>query len=130
MGASSYGTAGASPRLPLGVAVISVVVGIVGAILLIIGVAFLLYGTVGAFSGLTLFGASLIGGIVLIVFSVILLVTASGLWHLELWALVLSLVVIGVLLLFYLLSGRIISFAGILFVVVFVYLIAVHREFV
>jgi hypothetical protein len=112
------------------VAVISIVVGIIGAVLLIIGIAFLLYGTVGAFTGLTLFGATLIGGIVLTVFSIVLLTTASGLWHLELWALVLSLVVIGVLLLYYGVSGQFVSLSGIFFLVIFVYLIAVHREFV
>jgi hypothetical protein len=128
---SGYASPMSSDRLPIGVAILAVLIGIVGLFLVLIGLfvalAFGLFG--GAFHSAELFGAGLIGGILLLIFGVILLVVASGLWHQELWALVLSLIVIGILIVSAFLSGVIVSLYGIVLVLLFVYLLVVNRHF-
>ena len=116
--------------LPLGVAHLAVLIGIIGFLLLIAGILILAVAGYGAYFGsAALFGASLLGGILLIVFAVILLVVASGLWHQEIWALALSIIVVVILLISGALNGLFLSLYWIVLLVILVYLIAVRNRF-
>ena len=116
-------------RLPLGVAILAVLIGLFGVFYLLIGVLVVLVVAVG--SGLIphLLGTGLLAGALLIVLGVVLLVVAAGLWHLELWALVLSILVVGALWLSDVVSGSWLSLRAIIALLLLVYLVAVHREF-
>lgn len=89
----SYGT----PGLPLGVAIIAILVGIVGAFLFVGGLIVMLASVVhtissGQFAGW--FGNTLLAGIITLVFGIILLAVAFGLWGQELWAFALAVLVL------------------------------------
>ncbi len=122
----------AYPRTrPLGVAILAVLVGLFGLILVLSGllalvgavaISYLGRGFVG-YGGLPLFA---VGAIVLIL-GVIVLASALGLWHLRMWALVLAVIISFIELLSYALSAQFLGFAIVL--VIFVYLIAVRRHF-
>jgi hypothetical protein len=116
--------------LPLGVAIISVLIGLLGIFLLVVGVILLVYGAAGALEGLAYFGASAFGGILLLVLAIILVAVATGLWNLELWALVLSIIVVGGLWILEIVSGHLISIGSLILFLLLVYLVAVHRNFV
>jgi hypothetical protein len=115
--------------LPLGVAILAVLIGIVGALFLIASILLLLFSGVVYFHAAALFGYSLLGAILLLIVGIILLVVASGLWHLELWALVLSIIVLLVLLANNVVQGAIISLSTLVLALLLVYLVAVHRHF-
>ena len=115
-------------NLPLGVAIIAVLIGLFGVFLLVISVLLFL------FTGLiphstAYFGVSLIGELLLFIFGVVLLVVATGLWDQELWALVLSIIVIGFLFVGDLLNGTLLTLGGLVTLLLLIYLIAVHRHF-
>jgi hypothetical protein len=116
-------------RLPIGVAIIAVLIALFGIVLLLVGILLLIFGAAGLFAGLAFFGAGLVGGIILIILSLIVLAIASGLWNLELWALVLSIIVVGALWILDVLSGNLFSLGSLILFVLLVYLIAVHRNF-
>jgi hypothetical protein len=84
-------------RLPLGVAILAILIGIFGFFVLLAGVLLLVFGTglaVGA-GTLTIFGSSgTIAGLVLLLVGVLTLAVASGLWDQELWALALAVLVL------------------------------------
>ncbi len=119
-------------RRPLGVSILAVLVGIYGVVL-ILGGLLLLVGSV-ALSALG-FGPHFLGlvgvlaGAVVLIVGLIILGVALGLWHLRLWALVLALIVTFVELLGYAVGGNFVSFGFIFSLIIFVYLIAVHRHF-
>ncbi|MGI0052807.1 MAG: hypothetical protein ACREC5_07435 [Thermoplasmata archaeon] len=122
--------AGASSKLPLGVAVLAILIGVVGLLYVISGLLLIL--GFAALFGFTL-SAGLVGGLVALVVGIVLLVVASGLWDLELWALALA-----VLVLLFLLAEnafRIFTGAGgsslalLIEVVLLIYLIAVSSHF-
>ena len=54
--------------------------------LLIVGIAVL--------GGFAVYGAGLLGGVIALIIGIVLLVVASGLWDLEMWALALALLVL------------------------------------
>jgi uncharacterized membrane protein len=94
-----YGT----PGLPLGVAIIAILVGIIGAFLFVGGIIVVLGNLVHAiYSGQfdTWFGTTLLAGIVTLIFGLILLAVAFGLWDQALWAYALAVLVLIVSLLF------------------------------
>ena len=121
------------PSRPLGVAILAVLIGIVGFVVLIIGILLLAVGGAGAFThafSLEVLGFG--GGIVLTIFGLILLGVALGLWHQRMWALVLSILVVGLLLVSEFISRGIAALAtisGIVLLILLIYLIAVHRHF-
>jgi hypothetical protein len=121
----------AAPSRPLGVAILAVLVGIYGflvfiaGLLVLAGVAVSRFLEVAKFSGVS----GLITGIVVIIIGLIIMGVAVGLWHLRMWALVLALIVTFIDLILYALAGNYISLGFILALIVFVYLIAVHRHF-
>lgn len=130
---SSYsGTSVSIGRLPLGVAIISVLVGIVGFLLLLDGLVVLLLNVAILNLGTTNSGAmatynQLYDGTILTIFGGVLLGTALGLWDQRLWALVLAIIVSFLVLVFELLTGGILGI--VLATLLFVYLVAVHRHF-
>lgn len=116
-------------HLPLGVAILAVLIGLIGVIYLVVGLLRVLTVAVPSDAVPHLLGAGLLGGLVLLVVGAILLLIASGLWHLELWALVLCLIVVGALWLSDLLDGALLSLGGVVLLLLLIYLVAVHREF-
>jgi hypothetical protein len=116
-------------RLPLGVAIIAVLVGIFGFFVLLLGVLIALLGVgLGLGGGSTVFGlGGVIGGLIILIIGLVILAVAYGLWNQELWALVLAIIV----LLFYgaveFVSRSWFGFA--IVVILLVYLVAVSNHF-
>jgi hypothetical protein len=81
-------------RLPLGVAIIAVLVGIFGFFVLLAGLLIALVGIgFGLATGTTVFGATgAVAGLILFVIGAIILAVAFGLWDQELWALVIAII--------------------------------------
>ncbi|HXY12776.1 MAG TPA: hypothetical protein VEJ85_04700 [Thermoplasmata archaeon] len=126
--------ASAYPELerPLGVAILAVLVGIFGAILLVAGLLFLVNVAVVAILGIpsSIGGESLfVSSIILIVVGLIILGLALGLWHLRMWALVLTLLFVIFELVSFGLARDFLTFGFIFAFILFVYLLAVHRHF-
>ncbi|HTT35711.1 MAG TPA: hypothetical protein VMH78_07585 [Thermoplasmata archaeon] len=115
---------------PLGVAVLAVLIGLLGALFLVAGLVVLLFSTLVGLAGIAFFGAGLVGGLLLFLAGVVLLVVAFGLWRLEMWALALSVIVIGLLWIADVVSGRILSIEAIVLLLLLVYLVLVRRHFV
>jgi hypothetical protein len=116
-------------RLPLGVAIISVLVGIFGFIVLIAGLLLLLLGVgLGLASGTSVFGLTgVVAGLFVLIVGAVILAVAFGLWDQELWALVLAIIA---LLVFGAIEFFSRSWLGLLVVVVLlVYLVAVSNHF-
>ncbi|MCI4317631.1 MAG: hypothetical protein L3J96_03755 [Thermoplasmata archaeon] len=84
-------------QLPLGVAVLAVLIGILGVFILLGGAILLVLGTGVAFGSgtVTVFGSSgAIAGLILLIAGILTLAVATGLWDQELWALALAVVVL------------------------------------
>ena len=120
-----------SGHLPIGVAIIAVLLGIFGFVLLIIGILGLLGFAVSFFGGFAYFGATgLVASVIVLIVSLIILSVAFGLWNQELWALVLAIIVVGALWILDVLADKLISLSSLILFVLLVYLIAVHRNFI
>ena len=119
------------PRLPLGVAVVSVLIAAFGVVLLLAGLLFLLATVVGAyvpasleiFQSIDLYGAS-----ILAILGAALIGIATSLWRQETWALWTTLVLVFATSAYLFFTGQI-SVLFLVFVVLFVYLISVRRYF-
>ena len=118
---------------PLGVALLAVIIGLFGALFTIVGLLLMLASAfLGVYHPTLDFGfhlltsSLLVAGLFLLIFGVIMLALASGLWHLEQWALVLSIIVFGILFILDLLSG---SLTAILWGLLLVYLVLVRNHF-
>ncbi|MCI4366972.1 MAG: hypothetical protein L3K08_04390 [Thermoplasmata archaeon] len=118
-------------QLPLGVAILAVLIGIFGAVILVVGLLVLLAIAGLALSGVvvtSVFGATgVVAGLIIVIVGAVILAVATGLWDQELWALVLAILV----LLFY---GAAEFFSGNWFGLaivglLLVYLVAVSRHF-
>ena len=116
-------------HLPIGVAIIAVLMGILGFILLVVGILLLVGFAIGTAGGFAVFGTGLEGVVILIIVSIVVLAVAFGLWNLELWALVLAIIVVGALWVLDVIGGQLISLGSLILLVLLVYLIAVHRNF-
>jgi hypothetical protein len=83
-------------RLPLGVAILSILIGIFGAFVLAIGLlGFLLGLSAGAAAGVGVLGLpGTIASLVVLLIGGVILAVAAGLWDQELWALALALIVL------------------------------------
>jgi hypothetical protein len=118
-------------RLPLGVAILAILIGIFGFFVLIDGLLLLLTVAGVSLGGLgvtSVFGATgIVAAIIIVIIGLVILGTAVGLWNQELWALVLAILV----LLFY----AVVEFVGsawlslLIVVLLLVYLVAVSRHF-
>jgi hypothetical protein len=118
-------------NLPLGVAIISVLIGIFGFFVLVGGLLLLLsiagYG-LGLVWVSSVFGTTgTIAGIIIVIIGLVILGVAVGLWNQELWALVIAILVLLVYAALEFLSA---SWLGLLIVVLLIiYLAAVSRHF-
>lgn len=119
------------PRpLPLGVALLAILIGLFGVLLLIIGLAVVaLAGLASLASALGVFGlVGILAGLFLLLLGGILLAVALGLWHQQLWALVLCFLVVGLFVVSDVLSGNY-SWGFLIDLVLLVYLAVVSRDF-
>jgi len=134
---SGYATA--APRLPLGVAVLAVLTGLVGALILLAGVVIVLVAlfAIASAGWIAPFGTGMIAGLITLIVGAVVLVVATGLWDRELWAFVLAVIVTGAGVLWFI--GRplwdgggvtsIETLPALVFGTVFVYLLAVENHF-
>jgi hypothetical protein len=121
---------------PLGVALLSVLVGLYGILWVVLG-ALVLAGVaigaaeryLGAVTSLGSVTAPLVVGLILFVVGLVILGIALALWRLRLWALVLALLVLVFEMVVDGLAGNFYSLGFILAVILFVYLLAVSRHF-
>ncbi len=128
-GAPERVTAYGIGRLPLGVAIIAVLVGIFGFFVLLAGLLIALVGFgFGIAAGSTVFGATgALAGLILFVIGAIILAVAFGLWDQELWALVLAIIA---LLFFAIAEFTTSAWLGLLVAVLLIaYLVAVSNHF-
>lgn len=119
------------PRLPLGVAIVSVIVAALAVVMVLAGVLFFL----GAFvpsvvpTSLEIFSAiDLYGAGILIVLGAALLGVATSLWDQETWALWTTIVLVFATAAYLFFTGSI-TVLFLIFVVLFLYLISVRRYF-
>jgi hypothetical protein len=117
--------------LPLGVAILAILIGIFGFFVLLVGVLALVFGTGLALTGMgtvTAFGfGGAIAGLIVFIIGLVILGVAVGLWNQELWALALAVIV---LLLYGVIEFLAMSWVALLIVVfLLVYLFAVSRHF-
>jgi hypothetical protein len=120
------------PRsLPVGVAVLSVLVGLYGLILFVVGLLLFVKIGVSSYLGLpSTFGLAgyTLAALVTVV-GLIIVGIAVALWRLRLWALVLGLLFLIYELVAYAYAGHYLSVGFLLALVIFLYLIAVNRHF-
>jgi hypothetical protein len=119
---------------PLGVAILAVLIGIYGflvflfGLLLAVGSAAL--SSIGSSSTSHFLGTSgVIAGVISAIIGLIVLGLAVGLWHLRMWALVLTLLFLVFEMVVNALNGTYISFGFIVSLLLFLYLLAVNRHF-
>ncbi|MCI4372538.1 MAG: hypothetical protein L3K02_02685 [Thermoplasmata archaeon] len=125
------------PRRPFGVSLIAFLLGLYGFFTLLAGILVAVLANYSlAFSGTTLFGVTgIYVGVVLVIFGLIEMGVAVGLWHLSMWALV-----VAVLVLLYEVLTPLIGiglyhagYGGIVGIIIplilLVYLVAVRRHF-
>jgi len=117
--------------LPVGVAILSILVGIYGFILFVVGLLLFAKIAVSSYLGLpSTFGLAgyELAAIVTII-GLIILGIGVALWRLRLWALVLGLLFLIWEMFTYAYAGHYVSLGFIFALVIFLYLIAVHRHF-
>jgi hypothetical protein len=119
---------------PIGVAILSVLIGIYGFIVFLLGLLIVVGSTVlGSLGKTNLFGnfgvGDVTGGLILLIIGLIILGLAVGLWHLRMWALVLTILFLVVEMIIYGLASDFVSFGFIVAVLLFIYLLAVSRHF-
>jgi len=117
--------------LPIGVAILSVLVGLYGFAVFVIGLLIAVKISVSTYLGVpTTFGFTGIelGALVAIV-GLVLLGIGVALWRLRLWALVLGLLFLLYEMVSYAYAGHYASFGFVLALVIFIYLLAVNRHF-
>jgi hypothetical protein len=116
---------------PILVSILAVLIGLYGFILFLLGLLVAVGSTVfSSFGGNTLFGYSgVLGGIIILVVGLIILGLAVGLWHLRLWALVLTLLFLAFEMVVYGLQHAFLTFGFIVSLLLFIYLLAVSRHF-
>jgi hypothetical protein len=119
------------PRLPIGVAIISILVAIFAVVMVLAGLLFLLAQFVGNFvpPSLEIFTSiDVWGAAILVILGAVLLGVATSLWRQETWALWTTIILVfGTCA--YLFFTDSITVLFLVFVVLFVYLIAVRRYF-
>jgi hypothetical protein len=138
-----YGT----PGLPLGVAIIAVLVGIIGAFILIGGCVVVvagLFSTISSGQFGDWFGHTLLAGLITIILGLILLAVAFGLWDQALWAYVIALLVMIVAFLWdvgrpiynsranvtaSVVASAVFTIPAIVTLVILIYLLLVHEHF-
>ncbi|HTW76249.1 MAG TPA: hypothetical protein VMG14_00585 [Thermoplasmata archaeon] len=136
---SGYANAPVVPGLPLGVAVLAVLTGLVGAFLLfggILVVAVALFG-IASLGWASMFGTGLFAGLIVLLVGAVILAVASGLWDQEMWAYVLAVIVTGAAALWFVARplwdggglASVETLPALVSGVLFVYLLAVKNHF-
>jgi hypothetical protein len=121
-----------APRRPLGVAILAFLVGLFAILIIFVGAAIIAAATVPSVLGVpsSFFGTQhAVGGLIVLIIGLIILGLALGLWHLRMWALVLTLIFVFLVIVSYAYGGAWISFGFLLSVILFIYLIAVNHHF-
>jgi hypothetical protein len=119
------------PGLPIGVAILAVLIGIVGILFIVAGVLLAVLGISLHLSLAAVSGYSpLIVGVILLIIGLIILGVAVGLWDQRLWALVLAIIVFGLYFVSDAIEGAYFSLGAIISLILVIYLIAVHRHFI
>ncbi len=117
--------------LPIGVAVLAILIGIVGFFFLLVGVL-AIFGIL-FFHSYLLFGGGLLAALITLIVGIVLLAVAGGLWNQELWALALAILVLVILLAWnlydFLFGGHFSILSIVIEAVLLVYLIAVSNRF-
>jgi len=119
------------PRLPVGVAIVSVLIAAFGVVMLLAGLLFLLASIAGDVvpSSLEIFQSiDLYGAAILAILGAALIGIATSLWRQETWALWTTLVLVFATSAYLFFTGSI-TVLFLIFVVLFVYLISVRRYF-
>jgi len=119
------------PRLPLGVAVVSMVVAICAVVMLLAGLLFILNSYLGNVfpTSIEIFQSfNLLGATILVVLGAAFLSIATALWHQETWALWTTIVLVFATTAYLFFTGSI-TVLFLIFVVLLVYLLAVRRYF-
>lgn len=119
------------PPLPLGVAVLSVLIAIIGALLLVAGCLFLLHYYLASAvpaSLLILSSIDAVGAAILVLFGAVLISVATALWRQETWALWTTIVVVFFALAYLFFTGSI-TVLFLLFLLLFIYLFTVRHHF-
>jgi len=119
------------PRLPIGVAVVSVLIALFAVTMVLAGLLFLLAASFGnvvpasleIFQSIDVFGAG-----ILMVLGASLIAVATALWRQESWALWLTLLLVFGTTAYLFFTGSI-TVLFLIFVVLFIYLISVRRYF-
>lgn len=123
----------APPSRPLGVAILAFLIGLFGFLWVLVGLLILAHQSFSAFTqyGLGSFGpvGGWAAGAIVLVIGLIVLGVAVGLWRLRFWALVLALLVLIAELVVYGIAQEFVSVGFLLSLILFVYLLAVHRHF-
>jgi hypothetical protein len=129
---SAYGTRN---RLPVGVAILAILIGLFGLIELIAGLllaliaaGLALVGSSASF-GTVFFHSAFLSGILLFLLGIVLLVVARSLWELEMWALALTLLILLVIFALDVISGNVLTLWGVVDGILIVYLLAVSGNF-
>jgi hypothetical protein len=119
------------PKLPIGVALVSVLIAVAGVVMVLGGLLYLLaqLGTNFVPAALDLFPpGDLLGSAILVVLGVALLVIATSLWRQETWALWTTLIIVFGTTVYLFFTGSV-TVLFVLLVVLFVYLLSVRRYF-
>ncbi len=121
----------ARPRLPVGVAVLAVLIAFFAVVMVLAGVLFVLNALFGSLvpASLEIFQSiDVLGATVLVVLGAMFLVVATGLWRQETWALWLTIVLVFLTTAYLFFTGSI-TVLFLVFVGLLVYLLAVRRYF-
>lgn len=119
------------PSLPVGVAVMSVLVALAGLVIVVSGILILLNSAFGAVVPASLFilsSVDLTGAAILVALGGVLIVVGSALWHQETWALWTTIVVLFASLT-YLFFTASITILFLLLLLLFIYLLSVRHHF-
>lgn len=120
-----------TPPLPIGVAILSVLIAIGAVVLLVAGCLFLLhyYFPMAVPSDLLVVSSvDTIGASILVLFGAILVSVATALWRQEAWALWTTVVVVFLALTYLFFTGSI-TVLFLIFLVLFIYLVTVRHHF-
>ena len=119
------------PSLPIGIAILAVLIAILGVVTLLAGALFLLnayFGNLVPISLLIVRSVDPLGAAILVLLGAVLLAVATALWRQETWALWTTIVVVF-LTLAYLFFTDSITVLFVLFLLLFMYLFSVRRHF-